>query len=108
MRRAVLVYQAGIANVFQVDTFNMADTEGRKLLYQGDFDTCEWFARGLVAAGARVASAACNQAGDIIGIRWQAMLADKTIDAEGNTPPFADAMRPVWEGVASDMAFDKG
>ena len=27
MIRAVLVYQSGIANVFQVDTFNMADTE---------------------------------------------------------------------------------
>ena len=105
MKRAVLVYQAGIANVFEVDTFNMADTDGRTRLIQADFHTCEAFARGLAVAGVKVASAACNQAGDIAGARWSAMLDDKSIDAAGNTPPFAESMRPVWAGVRPDIAF---
>lgn len=103
--RAVLVYQAGIANVFKVDSFNMADTEGRQRLLQHAFSACEWYARGLAAAGVKVGSASCNMAGDIIGQPWRAMLDDKTIDPEGNTPPFSESMSPVWAGVASDMAF---
>ena len=105
MQRAVLVYQAGIANVFKVDTFNMADPDGRKRLLQGSFTTCEMFARGLGAAGVKVGSAACNLAGDIINARWSAMLDDLSINADGDTPPFSDAMSPVWSGVASDMHF---
>lgn len=105
LQRAILVYQAGIANVFKVDTFNVADPDGRERLLQADFHTCEQFARGLAAAGVKVGSAACNQAGDIIGARWAAMLDDKSIDSDGNTPPFADKMNPVWAGVAADMAF---
>jgi len=67
--RAVLVYQAGIANVFQVESFNMANygRDARRLL-QSDFRTCEAFARGLVAAGVRVTSAACNRAGDVADV----------------------------------------
>jgi hypothetical protein len=71
MSRAVLVYQAGIANVFAVTSFNLADY-GRdaKRLLQADFRSCASFARGLQAAGVNVKVAACNQAGDIIGARW--------------------------------------
>ena len=78
-KRAVLVYQAGIANVFQVECFNFAgvsgiDAEERKRMLQSDFRTCEAFARGLAAAGWLIASAHCNVAGDCKNQRWSANL----------------------------------
>lgn len=80
--RAVLVYQAGIANVFQVTAFNLSDY-GRdaKRLYQGDFRTAESIARGLELAGVVVKVAACNEAGDIVRRTW-------TDDLEAQ--PFSD------------------
>jgi hypothetical protein len=89
--RAVLVYQAGIANVFAVTCFNMADF-GRdaKRLLQGDFRSCEYFARGLATAGILVASAHCNQAGDIINAHWSTDLEEA---------PFCDKFCPIWSGV---------
>ena len=88
-RQAVLVYQAGIANVFAVRSFNMADygREARRLL-QSDFRTCEAFAAGLDAAGILVASAWCNQAGDIIAAHWN--------DCNFSDAPFSDSFRQVW------------
>jgi len=69
--RAALVYQGGIANVFSVDCFNLADY-GReaKRLIQSDFHTCENFARGLAAAGVIVKVVGCNRAGDITRATW--------------------------------------
>ncbi len=69
--RAVLVYQAGIANVFAVTSFNLSDygRDARRLI-QADFSTCVSFARGLQAAGVNVKIAACNQAGDIVRATW--------------------------------------
>ncbi len=69
--RAVLVYQAGIANVFAVTSFNLSDygRDARRLL-QSDFSTCVSFARGLQVAGVNVKIAACNQAGDIAKSTW--------------------------------------
>ena len=69
--RAALVYQAGIANVFAVTSFNMADY-GRdaKRLFQGDFYGCRMFCRGLIIAGIKIAVFACNEAGDITNRRW--------------------------------------
>ena len=89
--KAVLVYQAGLANVFAVDCFNMAHY-GRdaKRLVQGTFGQCEQFARGLAAAGCKVASAHCNQAGDISASTWSINLDDA---------PFREAMHPVWNKV---------
>ena len=89
-RRAMLVYQGGIANVFEVAAFNVAEhgREARRLM-QSDFRTCESFARGLAAAGAIVRSAACNQPGDIVNALW-------TDDLEGQ--PFSEKFRPVQEG----------
>lgn len=85
--KAVLVYQAGIANVFSVSSFNLSDY-GRDAirLLQADFRTCESFARGLAAAGVVVRSAACNQAGDIIRSTWS-----EDFDAQ----PFSEKFRPV-------------
>jgi cytosine/uracil/thiamine/allantoin permease len=93
VRRAVLVYQAGIANVFAVESFNMADygREARRLL-QYDFRTCEAFARGLAVAGVLVASAHCNMAGDIARAQWS-----EDLDAA----PFSEQFRPVFSGVTN-------
>ena len=87
VERAFLVYQAGIANVFAVESHNLADfgRDGRRI-YQGDFRGAENFARGLGAAGVIVRTAACNQAGDIIAARWS-----EDLDAH----PFSDSFRPV-------------
>ena len=83
IKRAVLVYQAGIANVFSVTAFNMADY-GRdaERLMQADFRACENFARGLVAAGVLVTSAQCNQAGDITGALWSEDLESAPFSAQ--------------------------
>lgn len=69
--RAMLVYQAGIANVFSVRHFSESpDGRNAKRLLQADFRTCIAFARGMVAAGADVMTAWCNQAGEIASSHW--------------------------------------
>jgi hypothetical protein len=70
-RRFVVVYQGGIANVFEVACFNLAPY-GRdaKRIYQGDFHGARHIARGAAAAGATVKVAACNQAGDVANATW--------------------------------------
>jgi hypothetical protein len=71
VRRAFLVYQAGIANVFSVSAFNLAPYgRNARRLYQGDFRGALNFARGLGAAGVTVRTAHCNEAGDIAGRTW--------------------------------------
>ena len=66
-----LVYQAGIANVFDVQCLNLS-SYGRdaRRLYQGDFSGALAFVRGAAAAGAVVRTAACNEAGDIADRTW--------------------------------------
>jgi hypothetical protein len=94
MERAMLVYQAGIANVFEVDCFNL-NPAGRvaKRLMQGDFRGCECFARGLRAAGVIVTTVHCNMAGDIADQPWSDDL---------SAAPFDDRFHPVYsEGVVS-------
>lgn len=87
MPRYMLVYQAGIANVFFVRAFNLADygRDARRVL-QSDFRTCEAFANGLVEAGATVKVAACNRAGDIARETWT-----EDLDAQ----PFSDKFGPI-------------
>jgi hypothetical protein len=88
-KRAMLVYQAGIANVFDVKSFNRG-TYGRdaRRIYQGDFRTAESIAYGLGLAGAKVRTAACNEAGDIVDRTWSGDL-----DAQ----PFSDKFHPqAW------------
>jgi hypothetical protein len=91
IERAVLVYQAGIANVFAVDSFNKED-HGRNAqrLLQHAFSPCEWYARGLAAAGAKVATMYCNKAGDIARQPWTTSQEDA---------PFTESQRPVWNEV---------
>ncbi len=71
IERAFLVYQSGIANVFAVECHNLSSF-GRdaQRLIQGDFRTCENFARGLGAAGVIVHTASCNVAGDCRDVTW--------------------------------------
>lgn len=65
-RRITLVYQAGIANVFETTLPSQA-----KRLLQGTFDQCRYFALGCGAMGAIVRSAHCNEAGDITDREWR-------------------------------------
>jgi hypothetical protein len=66
MTHAALVYQAGIANVFEVER-----PDGlRRLLLQSDFQNCVSFVAGLRAAGVKVKTYACNRAGNIAGQTW--------------------------------------
>ena len=93
-RRIVLVYQAGIANVFEVDSLNMSDYgRNAKRLMQADFRSCENFALGMKAAGCVVATAGCNMAGDIARQKW-------TTDLE--SLPFSDKFSPV--GITKSLA----
>jgi hypothetical protein len=91
IERAALVYQGGIANVFAVEAFNIADygRDARRLL-QADFRTCESFARGLAVAGVKVATACCNKAGDIVSMPWSENLEDA---------PFSENFSPVFSEV---------
>lgn len=93
-KQAVLVYQAGIANIFEVKCFN-SNPFGRdaKRIMQGDFRTCESFARGLGYAGYLIASMGCNMAGDIINQQWDLNL---------ESQPFSDKFNPVFCGVSQD------
>lgn len=71
-KRYALVYQAGIANLFEVGahgyTASMRGTTHR--IYQGDFHTAAAMARGARMAGADVRTACCNEAGEIAERTW--------------------------------------
>lgn len=87
IENAMLVYQAGIANVFQVERL-IPTPKGRnaKRLIQSDFRTCESFARGLAVAGVYVDTMACNRASDIVDAEWSQDLDEQ---------PFSDKFHPV-------------
>ena len=87
MKYAILVYQAGLANVFEVTSLNLSDY-GRdaKRLMQADFRSCEQFSRGLGTAGVTVRTASCNIAGDCAAVHW---------DEGPDATPFRDATNPV-------------
>lgn len=69
-----LVYQAGIANVFEIERFSLYSRcrgkTTRKL--QHAFRTCEWYVRGAKDAGAIVRVYSCNVAGDCAEVDWTA------------------------------------
>lgn len=94
MIRAYVVYQAGIANVFQVESFDLNANRDGKQIYQGDFRGAEHFARGMVAAGASVRSAHCNMAGDVNLWGWSKDLDDA---------PFRDSFRPVCDYTSGGL-----
>ena len=82
-KKIVLVYQGGIANVFKVKTFNLAN-EGRdaRRLLQSDFRSCQMFAVGCGTMGAVIRTCHCNQAGDITYSKW-----DENLDNAPFDPP---------------------
>ena len=85
--KVVLVYQVGIANVFEVDCLNMvASYRVTKRLKQGCFRECEEYCEGLADAGVIVKTVGCNQPGDITNMNW-------TQDLE--SLPFNREFRPV-------------
>ncbi len=86
MTHAAIVYQAGIANVFELDrTVAVQGYRPVKRLAQGDFRTCEAIAQGLMLAGVDVAVYSCNVAGDVSIHDWTRGLGDC---------PFRDEARP--------------
>lgn len=88
MKYAALVYQAGIANVFDLNGMTLDPaTRGARRIKLGDFRSCEMFAQGLKAAGVVVTTAACNRAGDIADAEWSVNLDEQ---------PFSDKFRPVF------------
>ena len=71
IEKAVLVYQGPIANVFAVETLNLAPYGRRaRRLFQGSCGEAAAFARGLGAAGTVVRSARCERRGDISDQPW--------------------------------------
>jgi len=76
-RRIFLVYQNGIANVFAVKSFNLADF-GRNAtrLLQADHQSCSVYCLGMAQRGAIVRTAACNMTGDITHQHWTEDLGD--------------------------------
>lgn len=86
-RKFVLVYQVGIANIFEVQCFNLSDY-GReaKRIFQGTFQQAECICLGLGTGGHMIKSVHCNQAGDIICATWSENLEDA---------PFRHNMIPV-------------
>lgn len=75
--KAMLVYQAGIANVFKVDSLSQNPAQrNAKRLYQGDFRAASMFALGMEVAGAEVQTAFCNRAGDIAETNWDTAFDD--------------------------------
>lgn len=91
--RFALVYQAGIANLFRVDCFNLSDFgRNAQRVFQGDFRTAEMMAHGAGLAGAVVMSVACNRAGDVRSADWSDDL---------ESQPFSDSFHPVFYTVGS-------
>jgi len=95
-----LVYQAGIANVFQVRTANYG-TFGReaKRIYQGDFRTAETLVKGIIIGDdkALVFTGHCNMVGDVAEQPWSERL---------DEAPFSDQFRPVFKGYKPIVAIE--
>ena len=93
-RQFALVYQTGVANVFEFltcgDGVNL-----RHRVMQGAFSTCEAYAAGLMEMGATMHVHFCNKAGDIAQSDW-----DTGID----NAPFTDSMHPRFRAMAVGSA----
>lgn len=91
-KRAVLVYQGAVANVFDVWTFSpwWSTSDRRTKVMQGTFPECEAFAHKLARTGYKVASMFCDELGDVTRSYWNPNLAD--------APLFAQ-MKPVFHYV---------
>lgn len=77
-KRIVLLYQGGIANLFEVDRFllNPCPERNARRLYQGCFRDAAMFARGMKEAGCTVRTLHANVCGDAANAAWSAELDD--------------------------------
>ncbi len=67
IKRVALVYQVGLANVFQL-AVGGGGREQRVM--QADYRSCELYVRGMRDAGAEVHVYHCDAAGDIAHLLW--------------------------------------
>jgi hypothetical protein len=81
MRKFVLVYQVGIANVFE----RTADGVTRKM--QHAYRPCEDFARGLLAADCAVDVMHCDVAGDVASFADEWKPGKGSLWEESKHPP---------------------
>ena len=79
MKHYALVYQAGVANIFEMSPWEESETDhnldnsvscDKKRVLQHSFIACEWYCRGLRQAGKTVRVYWCNEAGDIQNSVW--------------------------------------
>ena len=90
-KQIALVYQAGIANVFECAKVSAEPYDRHaKRLMQADFAACENFASGMRAARLVVFTLHCNEAGDIQDSRWSWNL---------DEAPFRESFSPVGLGT---------
>lgn len=75
--KAVLLYQVGIANVF---------IDGKRAL-QHAYSPCEWFCKGLIAAGASFEVKHCDVAGDVASFEDQWKDGKGTLWGDQKHPP---------------------
>jgi hypothetical protein len=93
-RMIALVYQAGLANVFELNAFtNAAEERKAKRLLQHAFQPCEWYARGMMEAGYAVRVYSCNRAGDITNALWTDGMEDCPFRFHANPPLIARERR---------------
>lgn len=88
-----LVYQSGIANLFQVPSLEFYAEGRNKRVFQGDFRTAEAMARGAILAGGEVRVASCNVAGDIADLVWAQGMSNCPFRECANPPLSAERKR---------------
>ena len=86
MKDAAIVYQGGIANVFEMDRTGLPMIRPIRRLEQGAFVTCENVTRGLMLAGVSVRIYSCNMAGDVTDQDWTQGLSDCPFREDANPP----------------------
>jgi len=86
--KLALVYQAGIANVFEVERHSTYATRRGKTTrkLQHAFKVCEWYARGARDAGAILRVYSCNVAGDCASVPWTQGTAATPFRDEAHPP----------------------
>jgi len=89
-RRAMLVYQGGLANVFNVDSFNLSPYgRNARRIYQGAFGQAIMLVKGMALGGYLIRTAGGNYAGDITNQTWTDDLeslpfSDQLVDIQAN------------------------
>lgn len=98
----VIVYQAGIANLFRVESFSAALPGTEKRVAQDAFRVIESMAHGAILAGAAIRVASCNVAGDVAPHTWTRGLADCPFRDNASPPRYrnGDGMADAVQSLA--------